>query len=51
MRLKIMMIFLILEKINLLINVPITSNEKDTYPTIITSFSTYITLYSNNKKV
>ena len=50
MRLKIMMIFLILEKINLLINVPITSNEKETYPTIITSFSTYITLYSNNKK-
>ena len=44
------MIFIILEKINSLINVPITSNEKETYPTIITSFTTYIILHSNNKK-
>ena len=44
------MMLLILEKINSLINAPITSNEKETYPTIITSFSTYISLDSNNKK-
>ena len=41
---------LLLETINSLIKVPISSNEKETFPTIIYSYSSNITLFSNNKK-
>ena len=39
-----------METINSLIKVPISSNEKETFPTIIYSYSSNITLFSNNKK-